>query len=162
MFSQNLTFKHSVCAAFFVALVTGYANVHAESAEPAAHEEHHAQKGVDWPGIYNGFLPCDDCAGVKTSLALNKNGSYVMITQFTGKSPRDYVEKGKFAPGEKENTIVLTPRNKGAEPHIYLVAEDAMITLDKKGNRFSGKDAERYVLRRTDVASEPKEQHAGH
>ena len=162
MISLPSILKRQVVVVFCMVLLSGYDNVYAESAESGSHDKHNTQKGVDWPGIYNGFLPCSDCVGIKTSLALNKNGSYVMITQFTGKSPRDYVEKGKFAPGEKENTIVLTPRNKGAEPHLYLVAEDAMITLDKKGNRFSGKDAERYVLRRTDVAAEPKEQHAGH
>lgn len=161
MFSFKLKFKRHASAFFCMALLAGYGNVYAESAA-VSHDEHHAKGSQDWPGIYNGFLPCDDCAGVKTTLALNKNGSYVMITQFTGKSPRDYVEKGKFSQGEKENTILLTPRKKGEDTHLYLVAEDALITLDKNGNRFSGKEAERYVLRRTDVASEPKEQHAGH
>lgn len=141
-----------------LALLAGHGTVLAESTE---HDAHHAQDSLDWPGIYNGFLPCDDCAGIKTSLALNQNGSYVLITQFTGKSPRDYVEKGKFSWGEKDNTIILTPR-KGGSTHMYLVGENELVTLDAKGNRFAGKLADRYVLRRTDVTSEPTQQHSGH
>jgi copper homeostasis protein (lipoprotein) len=147
-----------ICLAMFAAT----ANVSAESMSVTAHEAHHGKKSIDWPGIYNGFLPCDNCAGVKTSLALNKNGSYVLITQFVGKSPRDYVEKGKYVWDEKSNTIVLTSR-KGDAVHRYFVGEDDMITLDEKGDRYTGKLADRYILRKTDVTSGgPIEQHSGH
>lgn len=126
------------------------APVFAESAENHDKDAHHAQNGQDWPGIYNGFLPCADCAGLKLSLALNKNSSYVLITKYAGKSEREFVEKGKFTWSDKNNTIVLTPRN-GTTAQQYLIGENVLIQLDSNGNRITGKLADRYILRRTDI-----------
>jgi len=144
-----------------VAAFCAYRPAFAETAAPQEKDEHHhAQTSLDWPGIYNGLTPCADCIGVKTTLALNKNGSYVLITQYLGKSEREFVEKGKFAWGDKANTIVLTPRNSSASQQ-YLVGENQLIQLDNNGNRVSGKLADRYILRRNDITNTPPS-HAGH
>ena len=135
----------------------------AETNETTDKAAHHGHEKRDWPGIYNGFLPCADCMGVKMSLALNKNGSYVLITQNVGKSPRDFVEKGKYAWDEQSSTLVLTPRKgKSKKIHQYAVDENSLIQLDDNGNRYTGKEADRYILRRNDVTDEPIEQHSGH
>lgn len=123
-------------------------------------DSHHAQNSLDWPGIYYGFLPCEDCKGVKATLALNKNNSYILITQYVGKSERQFVEKGKFSWGDKSNTIVLTPR-KSPMTQQYFVGENMLIQLDKDGNRIPGKLGDRYILRRKDVTSEPPS-HSSH
>ena len=143
-----------------VALVMGQTPAFAEAAG-SAHEGHHASSSLDWPGLYLGLLPCADCVGIKTSLALNKNNSYILITQYAGKSEREFVEKGKFSWGDKENTIVLTPKN-GSEPHYYEVGKDVLTKLDNHGNRISGKNADSYVLRRTDVTGKTEPSHGGH
>lgn len=137
--------------------------VFAETNSEKNDESHHGHEQRDWPGVYHGFLPCADCVGIKTTLALNKNNSYVLITQYAGKSPRDFVEKGKYAWDEKTSTIVLTPRKyKDATIRRYAVAEDMLIQLDDNGNRYTGKLADKYILRRNDVTAEPPEQHSGH
>lgn len=102
-----------------------------------AHDAHHEQQTLDWPGIYNGFTPCDDCKGVKTTLALNANNSYILITQYVGKSPRDITEKGKFV-FSNQNTIILTPRDSEMTRH-YFVDENKLVELDKNGVHYSGK-----------------------
>jgi uncharacterized lipoprotein NlpE involved in copper resistance len=134
--------------------------VFAETAGADHKDAHHEHKSQDWPGIYNGLTPCADCIGVKTTLALNKSGSYLLMTQFLGKSEREFVEKGKFAPGEKANILVLTPKT-GSTAQQYLVEKDALIQLDSNGNRVAGKLADRYILRRTSVTDTPPE-HSGH
>lgn len=131
-----------------------------EMTEVLSHDAHHNQNNLEWPGIYKGFLPCEGCYGIKTSLALNTNNSYILITQYTGKSPRDFVEKGTFTWGDKNNVIVLTPR-KGSSAQQYYVGENKLILLDKNGNFFSGKNADRYVLRRNEM-KEPTESHSSH
>ena len=123
-------------------------------------DAHHSQQALDWPGIYNGFTPCDDCKGVKTTLALNANNSYILITQYVGRSPRDITEKGKFI-FSNQNTIILTARDSNLERHYY-VDENKLVELDKNGVHYSGKDADRYVLRRNDVVKPPADGHAGH
>lgn len=155
-------FKHILIACFWLGalLGEGAAFAEADKASEQAAEPHHAHGSQDWPGIYNGLLPCDDCYGIKTSLALNKNGSYILISKYAGKSEREFVEKGKFAAGDKSNTIVLTPRN-GATSRQYLVGDNMLIQLGDNGERISGKLADRYILRRMDMTSEPQS-HSGH
>ncbi|MGY6275831.1 copper resistance protein NlpE [Methylomonas sp. MgM2] len=146
----------------FFLLSASIAAVNPVMAETDGAAEHSGHVKRDWPGIYNGFLPCADCVGIKTSLALNKNGSYVLITQNVGKSPRDFVEKGKYAWDDNTDTLVLTPRKgKGDKIHQYAVDDNALIQLDEHGNRHTGKLADNYILQRNDVTSEPPE-HSGH
>jgi copper homeostasis protein (lipoprotein) len=152
-------FKETLACSLFIVIFAGHSPAFAETAE-TKDAQHHEQHSMDWPGIYNGFLPCADCIGLKTSLALNKNNSYVLITQYVGKSPRDFVEKGKFSWSDKSNTIVLTSRD-GSTTHQYLVGENVLIQLDNNGNRITGKQADNYILRRTDVTSEPQS-HSSH
>jgi copper homeostasis protein (lipoprotein) len=155
-------FKNHLITAILAALFSINNPVYAESPDPE-HTAHHAQNSMDWSGIYNGFLPCADCVGIKTSLALNANNSYILITQNTGKSPREYVEKGKFAWVDTSNTIILTPRN-STSTRQYLIGENILTQLDGDGNKVSGKDAERYILRRKEMTSSESASpsHGGH
>jgi uncharacterized lipoprotein NlpE involved in copper resistance len=134
---------------FFLTIFSAFPSAFAATTDMA---EHHAQASDDWPGLYFGFTPCADCNGVKTTLALNKNKSYILITQYVGKSEREFVERGKFTWTDKSNTILLTPRN-GSAPHQYFAGENILIQLDNNGNRFSGEHADRYILRRKDVTN---------
>jgi uncharacterized lipoprotein NlpE involved in copper resistance len=162
IFKQH--FKQSLTLFLFIATFSSYSNVFAETTETAdthaANVEHHAQNSVDWPGVYHGFLPCDNCKGIKTSLALNKNNSYLLITQYVGKSEKEIVEKGKFTWDVQSNTIILTPRN-STQTRQYFVGEDTLTQLDNEGNRITGKLTDHYVLRRTEI-SQPQTQTSHH
>ncbi|MEQ1638297.1 MAG: copper resistance protein NlpE [Methylococcales bacterium] len=152
--------KQSLMLLFFITISLGYNLVVAETTEAPAAGEHEAHNKMDWPGIYQGFTPCADCMGVKTELALNTNSSYILITQFVGKSVREFVEKGKFTWDSKSKTVALTPR-KSTTVHHYLVGQNTLTQLDDKGNPITGENAARYVLRRNDVTKAP-EAHSGH
>lgn len=121
----------------------------------------HAQKTLNLSGLYLGFTPCDDCQGVKTTLALNKNNTYVFITQYVGKSDREFVEKGKFTLGDNGDTIVLTPKKGSTTIQQYLIDDDMLIKLDEDGNRITKDNADRYILRRRDVIKN-KDEHSSH
>ncbi len=151
-------FKQRINLAIFITMTLCYSPVFAETTDTNAH---HSQNSLDWPGIYYGFLPCDDCKGIKAKLALNKNNTYIFITQYIGKSEREFVEKGKYTEGDNSNTLVLTPRNSSAS-RLYLVDENRLIQLDENGNRITGKLADRYILRRNDVTSESPIPHSSH
>lgn len=137
-------------SSLFMAIFATNIPVFAEGGEANGKGGRHEHGTQDWPGIYFGSLPCADCVAIKTSLALNKNNSYVLITQYLGKSEREFVEKGKYTADDKANTLVLTPRN-STNSQQYLVEDNALIQLDSHGNRVTGKQADRYILRRTDV-----------
>ena len=152
-------FKQTLTFCLFITIFSIYSPVFAETGS-TDHDAHHVENSMDWPGVYRGFIPCDDCNGIKTSLALNQNNTYILITQYVGKSEREIVEKGKFAPGNTPNTLVLTPRN-STVTRQYLVGENMFIQLDDNGNRITGKLADRYILRRTDL-KQSTPAHAGH
>jgi uncharacterized lipoprotein NlpE involved in copper resistance len=150
MYKRHL--KKYLVLGFFVGLLSMNNAVFAEATattteESAVHEQHH----FDWSGVYHGFLPCADCKGIKMTLALNPNNdSYILMSQFIGKSDREIVEKGKFAWGDTNKTVVLTPRN-GTQTRQFLVGDNQLTQLDNNGNLVTGETAERYVLRRNEL-----------
>ena len=165
MYKASLSQPTFAFSAFCALLFLGspvFAQMPAHAEEHSAHSAHQA---LDWPGIYYGFPPCADCDGIKTSLALNKNNSYILITEYAGKSPREFVEKGKFNWNDDHSVMVLTSRD-GKNTHYYKATQNALTQLDAKGNAFTGKQAERYTLRRRDVTLESSghtsTNHGGH
>lgn len=155
-------FKHLSCALLFTVLPLTSEIVLAENPHAGHQNDTHEERPKDWPGVYQGFLPCDDCIGIKTTLGLNKNGSYVLITQNVGKSPRDFVEKGKYSWAEQADTILLKPKKAGKTTQLYLVEKDRLIRLDDNGKRHGGKLADRYILRRNDVTETATSPSHGH
>lgn len=160
IFKQPL--KQSLTLLLFIATIGSNSNVFAETTETgdtdAVKTEHHAQNSIDWPGVYQGFVPCDNCKGIKTSLALNKNNSYILITQYVGKSEREIVEKGKFTADNQNNTIILTPRN-STQTRQYFVGENTLTQLDSNGNHITGESPERYILRKTEMSNKTQTTH---
>ena len=95
------------------------------------------------------------------TLALNPNNdSYILISQYVGKSEREIVEKGKFAWGDTNKTVVLTPRN-STQTRQFLVGDNQLTQLDNNGNLVTGSTAERYILRRNDL-KQPQSQASHH
>lgn len=127
-----------------------------------ADNNQHAQKNLNLSGLYLGFFPCADCKGIRTTLALNKNNTYVIITIYVGKSDREIVEKGKFSLGENGDTLVLTPKKGSTTTQQYLIDDDMLIKLDEDGNRITSDGADRYILKRKDVVKTPENAHTGH
>jgi copper homeostasis protein (lipoprotein) len=122
----------------------------------------HSQKSINLSGLYLGFYPCSDCQGIRTTLALNKNNTYVYISLYVGKSDREFVEKGKFTLTENGDRIVLTPRKGSTTTQEYLIDDDILIKLDEDGNRLTKDGADGYILKRKDVVKTPANTHTGH
>ena len=125
-------------------------------------EEKRTQKALNMSGLYLGFYPCSDCQGIRTTLALNKNNTYVYISLYVGKSDREFVEKGKFSLGENGNTLVLSPKKGSTTTQQYLIEDDMLIKLDEDGNRITKDGADGYILKRKDVVNQSGSGHGGH
>jgi len=150
--------KQSLALFLVIASFSGYSNVFAETTETVTEDTHHADHSFDWSGVYHGFIPCDDCKGIKTTLALNPNNSYILLSQYVGKSDREIVEKGKFTWGDEKKTLVLTPRN-STQTRQYFFGDNMLIQLDNNGNRITGNNADRYILRRNEMSQNQATQH---
>ena len=97
---------------------------------------------VDWAGTYQGVLPCADCEGIKTQLALNKDLSYLLETRYIGKDEKVFHTKGTFKWDESGSKITLDNENK----QIYQVGENKLFHLDKNGNRITGNLENNYIM----------------
>jgi hypothetical protein len=109
------------------------------------------EKSQDFHGVFYGFLPCNDCNGIKTTLSLKQNNLYLLVTQPARESSREYYEKGKYSWDEENQTVVLTPRKEGEIRQYHIENEGTLVQLGSGGVRLNGDEASRYTLRRSDT-----------
>ncbi|HSH20613.1 MAG TPA: copper resistance protein NlpE N-terminal domain-containing protein [Draconibacterium sp.] len=102
---------------------------------------------LDWPGTYQGILPCADCEGIKSQLILNEDLTYNLKIQYIGKLDSVFQEKGKFKWNDAGSAIILDNANN----QIYQVGENILFHLDKNGNRITGELADKYTLKKDKI-----------
>ena len=117
-----------------------------ESMPGPVSDDHNAFNSLDWEGTYQGVLPCADCEGIETTLALSREGTYDMKTEYLGEEDALFEEEGTFSWNTEGNTITLSNGESGKRQ--YFVGENTLTRLDQEGNKIMGPLAENYVLRR--------------
>ena len=108
-------------------------------------------KSLEFHGVFYGFLPCNDCNGIKTTLSLKQNDNYLLVTQPARESSREYYEKGKYSWNDENHTVVLTPRKESGTRQYHIENEGTLVQLSSGGARMTGDEADRYILRRSDT-----------
>ena len=104
---------------------------------------HNAKNFLDYVGIYKGILPCADCNGLQTEIAINENSTFCIKTKYDGKGDKVFVQKGNFSWNKQGNTIILKGVN-GANQ--YFVGEQTLTQLDVYGKKSTGSFADEYIL----------------
>lgn len=97
----------------------------------------------DFVGTYKGILPCADCQGLITEIAINENTTFSIKTIYQGKGEKVFVKKGHFTWNKKGNVIILTDVN---GPNKYLVGKNRLTQLDIYGKIITGSLADEYIL----------------
>ena len=105
-----------------------------------------SQNSLDWKGVYSGVLPCADCSGIATKMTLRENNTYVLQTQYLGKSNEVFTSEGNFAWTKNGSQIRLGNVKEGTGPAHYRVGENKLMQLDSNGNPITGDLAALYVL----------------
>jgi uncharacterized lipoprotein NlpE involved in copper resistance len=98
---------------------------------------------LDWPGVYNGTLPCKDCKGVNTKLELKLDNTFTMSEEFVGSKSKKNELSGKFV-WDKEGfniTLLIEPKTRK-----FGVGENALYQLDSLGKIVEGAMADKFVL----------------
>jgi len=104
-------------------------------------------QSMEFHGVFYGYLPCNDCAGVKTTLSLQQKNNYLMVTQPARESSREYYERGKYRWDDQNRTVVLTPKKGGTSTRRYHIEDEGtLIQLNDDGIRM-----DRHVLQRSDT-----------
>jgi len=113
---------------------------------PAAPDQHTSQNSLDWYGTYTGVVPCADCEGIETVLTINKDLSFMLRTKYLSKDYRAIEYRGTFT--WEKNGQVISLKGLTDSPNRYFVGENQLIQLDMRGEKITGKLAEKYILRR--------------
>ncbi len=109
-------------------------------------DHHTSRTSLDWQGTYSGVLPCADCEGIRATLTLLDDHTYVLKSFYIGMSEQEDIQRGKFSWNDTGSAISLSENGKDAVQ--LLVGENRLFVLDREGNRITGDLAELYFLSR--------------
>lgn len=152
LFSSLLS-ANSAIAETDLTAQANYLKARASSHQPKTdHTAHvnHADKSQQFHGVFYGYVPCDDCPGIKMTLSLKQNNNYLLVTQPARESSREFYEKGKYTWNDDSHTVVLTPRKESIIRHYLIEDEGTLVQVNSDGTRMVSKDPGRYILRRSD------------
>ena len=108
-------------------------------------------KSLEYHGVFYGFLPCNDCNGIKATLSLKQKNNYLLVTQSARESSREHYEKGKYTWNDETQTVVLTPNKDSTTRQYHIDDEGTLVQLNSDGAPMTGNEANRYILRRSDT-----------
>ena len=88
---------------------------------------------TDWPGYYNGILPCADCPGIETSLWLRSDSTYVLQRHYQERDtiPWGYVGQWRVVNG------LLWVGGVGDKPDFFRRVKDGLEEVDEIGRPFA-------------------------
>jgi len=113
-----------------------------EEAKPVV-DMHNAQNSLDWAGLYVGTLPCANCEGIQTELALNDDNTFVIKQTYLGKK-QTIEDKGTIM--WHDGTIAHL---KGKTVDMKLkVEENQVVFLDQDGKVIDGPLKDKYVFKK--------------
>ena len=109
----------------------------------AAPDMHTSEMALDYYGTYEGTLPCADCEGIKTTLTLNENKTFVLISEYLGKKGATFEEKGSY---EIENGEIVVAKISDSETNYYKLQEGSVVMLTSEKKMVEGELAAHYIL----------------
>jgi heat shock protein HslJ len=114
-----------------------------DTADPP--DMHTSKNSLDWAGSYLGVIPCADCMGIVQVLELKANDSYQLSSEYLGKAKKRFIEEGEFSWNPEGSKITLD------NEQMYWLNENAVVMLDREGQRIEGELRDRYRLSKTEV-----------
>lgn len=117
----------------------------AERIESTLYNTHNFQNSLNWDGVYEGVLPCENCDGIETSIRLKKNLDYVLSQHYLGRAEAEENNKnetGKFEWNKQGNTISLGERQK----LYFQVSENYLLQVFEDESKVMGDSAMKYRL----------------
>ncbi|WP_167670819.1 copper resistance protein NlpE N-terminal domain-containing protein [Allopusillimonas ginsengisoli] len=85
-------------------------------------------------GLYEGTAPCDDCAGIETTLMLYEDGSYTHSTIYTAHEPEKVIQD--FGSWQVDDgLVVLRSEANAGFRRFYKPAGNALVPTDSQGRQ---------------------------
>src|SRR5690606_28922915 len=108
---------------------------------------HNSQNSLDWAGVYSGIMPCADCEGIKTKVAIRNDETFTISQTYLGKMPENqsFDDNGSFTWDASGAIINLQAQGTTMQ---FQVGENKITLLDITGKKIEGDLAEHYVLQK--------------
>ncbi len=155
IFFGVLFFAHSAMAVTDLSAQQKFLEAKVSSHQKEGEHANHlnpVEESKKFRGVFYGFLPCNNCNGIKATLSLKDNNNYLLVTQPAKESSREFYEKGKYIWDDEAKSVVLTPRENTTSTKQYLIKDEGtLIQLNDDGQQFTGEKANSYILRRSDT-----------
>ena len=155
VFFSMLVLTNSIFAATDISAQQKFLEARVSSHQQEGEHTNHltaVEEGKKFHGVFYGFLPCDNCNGIKSTLSLKDNNNYLLVTQPAKESSREFYEKGKYSWDNENKLVLLTPKNHEATTRQYRIKDEGtLIQLNDDGTQATGADLEKYTLRRSDT-----------
>ncbi len=98
-------------------------------------------------GTYTGTLPAADCEGIKTTLTINDDKTYKLISEYIGVKDGTFETSGVY--NLINNTLIeLVTPSSGEKTYYKVLDENKVMLSDKEGTVNEGSLAEHYILKR--------------
>ncbi|UJF24847.1 copper resistance protein NlpE [Suttonella sp. R2A3] len=115
-----------------------------------------ARTQVQWPGTYQGVLPCGaNCDGVATMLVLYPDQRYVLRSRRLGQDIKDVIKEGRFSWMEDNSHIRLSHSDKTGIIDYIRVQRDALELLTPEGQVIASDSPDAFRLKRTSGVPAP-------
>jgi uncharacterized lipoprotein NlpE involved in copper resistance len=92
---------------------------------------HNSRNALDWPGTYEGVLPCADCPGIKTRLVLRVDDRFELSTQYLERQVAVQTASGRFSWDSAGSSITLDAAGAGQQ---FRVGEGRLLQLNRDGS----------------------------
>lgn len=153
---SKMNFKTAKTIGFASVIMLSFAScnttkTNSDSVKNDVSETHNAKTSLDYNGIYQGTLPCADCQGIKTTITINDDNTYLLKQDYLGKNT-SIEEKGNYAWDKNNNQFTLQPSDAKGQSLKFFVGENTLIALDTTGNKITGALADQYILSKNNVA----------
>lgn len=103
-----------------------------------------SKTSLDWVGSYSGVLPCADCEGIKTTMTLNSDLTFMLTSQYLGKSNEIFTVSGPFEWDSQGRYITL--KHEIGDHYNYLVGENILKQLGRNAEMITSELSEYYNL----------------
>ncbi|WP_206412952.1 copper resistance protein NlpE, partial [Lysobacter enzymogenes] len=104
---------------------------------PAAEAAPAAFDAAAFAGTFRGTLPCADCSGIDTQLALKADGSYALDESYQGKKDGAFKGDGTWTAEDNGKRVRLDPNSKSENDRLFeIVSKDEIRMLDTEGKKI--------------------------
>ncbi|MET4727871.1 copper homeostasis protein (lipoprotein) [Lysobacter enzymogenes] len=104
---------------------------------PAAEAAPAAFDAAAFAGTFSGTLPCADCSGIDTKLALKADGSYAIDESYQGKKDGQFKGDGTWTAEDNGKRVRLDPNSKSDDDRLFeIVSKDEIRMLDTEGKKI--------------------------